>query len=165
MRSGFGTGVLGIHLLPVSARTICKDAEAELVANLDRGVLAEVVREATNWWQRIFNTTKGKKAGIERLRPSLGKTLRNAMEKISGDTERKLKKLIDKAVGSMEESCRESLEKRQDQLEALEKEDVSDEKVRERINKKIADVAEQRRIVNALKDEYEAAVASWCYSY
>ena len=159
MRSGFGTRMPRTHLLPVSARSICKDAEAELVANLDQEGLANVVRRATNWWQRIVNPAKGKKSAIEDLRPHLEQGLIDALAVIPGDTERELKKLVDEAVGSMEESCRQSLERRQDQLEALEKEDASDEEVRERTNQEIADVAERKRQAKALQDEYEAAVA------
>ena len=161
MRSGFGARVLGCHLLPVSARTICTEAEEMLIKKLDTGgLLAEVVSRATNWWQRTFNTAKGKKASIDSLRPVLGKDLKAALEVIPGQTERYLKKLADDAVGSMEESCRDSLEKRQSQLEALEQEDASDEEMRERIGKELADVGEQKRQVKALQDEFEAAVAS-----
>ena len=159
MRGGFGNRVLRTHLLPVSARSICKDAEAELFANLDREVLADVVRRATNWWQRTFNPAKGKRAAIEHLRPDLERGLREAMAVIPGHTERELKKLVDEAVGSMEESCRQSLERRQDHLDALEKEDVSDEETHERISKEIADVAERTRQVQALQEECESAVA------
>ena len=159
MRSGFGTRMPRTHLLPVSARSICKDAEAELVANLDQEGLANVVRRATNWWQRIVNPAKGKKRAIEDLRPHLEQGLIDALAVIPGHTERELKKLVDEAVGSMEESCRQSLERRQDQLEALEKEDASDEEVRERTNQEIADVSERKRQAKALQDEYEAAVA------
>ena len=159
MRSGFGTRMPRTHLLPVSARSICKDAEAELVANLDQEGLANVVRRATNWWQRIVNPAKGKKRAIEDLRPHLEQGLIDALAVIPGDTERELKKLVAEAVRSMEESCRQSLERRQDQLEALEKEDASDEEVRERTNQEIADVAERKRQAKALQDEYEAAVA------
>lgn len=159
MRSGLGNRVLRTHLLPASARSICKEAEAELVANLDREVLGDVVREATNWWRRTFNTAKGKKAAIESLGPALEVGLRKALEVIPRDTERKLKKLVKEAVGSMEESCRKSLETRIGQLEALEKENASDEERHERIDKEIADVAERTRLVKVLQDEFESAVS------
>ena len=158
MRSGFGTRMLRTHLLPVSARSICKDAEAELVAKLDQKDLPDVVRRAANWWQRIVNPAKGKKRAIEELPTHLRQGLIEALEVIPGHTERELKKLVDEAVGSMEESCRQSLERRQDQLEALEKEDASDEEVREQTNQEIAEVAERRRQAKALQNEYEAAV-------
>ena len=160
MRGGFGNRVLRTHLLPVSARSICKHAEEELFEHLDREVLAKVVRRATNWWQRHFNPAKGKRAAIEHLRPGLERGLREALAVIPGHTERELKKLADEAVGSMEKSCRQSLEKRQDHLDALEKEDVSDKETHERISKEIADVAERTRQVKALQGEWEAAVAS-----
>ena len=159
MRSGFGTRVLRTHLMPVSARTICKDAEGKLIANLDEDLLAEVLRRATNLWQRIFNTARGKKAAIESLRPSLGAAFREALGVIPGHTERELKKLADEALGSMEESCRDILEKRKGQLEALEQEGASDEETRERINKELADVAKQKLEVTTLQDEYESAIA------
>ena len=142
----------------MSARSICKDAEAELVAKLDQKDLPDVVRRAANWWQRIVNTAKGKKRAIEELPTHLRQGLIEALEVIPGHTERELKKLVDEAVGSMEESCRQSLERRQDQLEALEKEDASDEEVREQTNQEIAEVAERRRQAKALQNEYEAAV-------
>ena len=160
MRSGFGTRVPRTHLLPVSARSMCKDAEEKLIAALDQGGLGEVVRRATNGWQRTFNTAKGKKAGIENLRPVLGKDLKDALDVIPGQTERELKNVAGCAVGWMEKSCRDSLEKRHGQLEALEQEDALDEEMRERIGKELADVAEQKRQVKALRDEYEAAVTN-----
>lgn len=158
MRSGFGHRVARTHLLPVSARSICKDAEAELVARLDREVLDKVVTRATNWWQRTFNPAKAKKMTIERLWPALAKDLRDALHLIPGETQRELKQFVVDAVGSMEESCRQSLERRHSQLEGLEKEDASDEELRERTNQEIADVSERARQVKALQDEYEAAV-------
>ena len=160
MRSGFGTRVPDIHLLPVSARTICKWAEEELIANVDQVGLAEEVRRATNWWQRSFDRDRAKTGAIESLKPKLGKKLKDGLEKIPGHTERELKRLADKAVRSMEDSCRDSLDKRRRQLEALEEEDTLDEERRECINVELACVAERRRQVDALQDEYEAAVAA-----
>ena len=160
MRSGFGHRVVRTHLLPVSARSICKDAEAELVARLDREVIDNVVTRATNWWQRIFNRAKAKRRAIERLGPELAKGLRHALSVIPGETQRMLKELVDNAVRSMEESCRKSLERRRDQLEGLENEDASDEELRERINQEIADVSERARQVTALQEEYEVALAA-----
>ena len=160
MHSSFGVHVARKHLLPVSARTICKDVEAQLIENLEQGVLSEVVSRATNWWQRVFNTAKGKRSGIESVRHVIGEALKDAMEAIPGYTERELKKLADEAVGAMEESCRKGLEKRQDQLEALENDDVSSEVRRKRIKIELAEKAEQRRRAKALQDEYESAVAS-----
>ena len=159
MRSGFGTRMRRTHLLPVSARSICKDAEAELATNLDRKSLPNVVRKATNWWQRIVNSAKGKKSAIRVLRRSLEQALNDAFKGIPKHTQRDLKRLVDEAVGSMEKSCRQSLERRIDQLEALEKEDASDEEVRERTNQEIAEVSERARQVTALQEEYEVALA------
>jgi hypothetical protein len=159
-QSGFDTRVTRTHLLPVSARTICKDAEAQLVASLDQGVLAEVVSSATNWWQRTFNRAKAKRLGIEELLPVLGEDLKKALKKIPGQTEREFKRLADEAVASMETSCRKGLGRRGDRLEALEHEDSSNAETRERINRELAHVAEQKRQVKVLQDEYEAAVAS-----
>ena len=159
-QSGFDTRVTRTHLLPVSARTICKDAEAQLVASLDREVLTEVVSSATNWWQRTFNTAEAKRLGIAELLPVLGEDLRHALKKIPGHTEREFKRLADGAVASMEASCRKGLEKRRARLEALEHEDSSNAETRERINRELADVAEQKRQVKVLQDEYEAAVTS-----
>ena len=160
MRSGFGHRVVRTHLLPVSARSICKDAEAELVASLDREVIDNVVTRATNWWQRTFNPAKAKRRAIKRLWPELAKGLREALSVIPGETERKLKELVDNAGRSMEESCRKSLERRRDQLEGLENEDASDEELREGINQEIADVSERARQVTALQEEYEVALTA-----
>ena len=164
MRSGFGTRITQTHLLPMSARSICKGVEEELMADLDQRGLPEVVDRATNWWQRTFDTRRGRNEGVTSLRSVLGEALKQALEEIPGQTEREMKKLADEAVGSMEKSCRDSLEKRQEQLEALMQEETSDEEMREGINKMLADVAEQKGQVEALHakfaDEFEAAVPS-----
>ena len=160
MRSGFGTRITRTHLLPMSARSICKGAQEELIADLNQRGLREVVDRAINWWQRWFNTRRGRNEGITSLRGVLGEALKQALEEVPGQTERELKKLADEAVGSMEKSCRDSLEKRQGQLEALEQQEASDEEMREEISRKIENVGEKRQQVKALQDEYEAAVAS-----
>ena len=160
MRSGFGTRITRTHLLPMSARSICKGAEEGLIADLDQRGLPELVDRATNWWQRTLNTRRGRNEGITSLRGVLGEALKQALEVIPGQTERELKKLADEAVGSMEKSCRDSLEKRQGQLEALEQQEASDEEMCEEISRKIEDVGDKRRQIKALQDEYEAAVAS-----
>ena len=160
MRSGIGRRITQTHLLPMSARSICKEAEEELIADLDQSGLPEVVDRATNWWQRTFNTRRGRNEGTTSLRGVLGEALKQALEVIPGQTERELKKLADEAVGSMEKSCRDSLEKRKGQLEALERQEASDEETRERIDRDLDDVEEKKRKVKSLRDEYEAAVAS-----
>ncbi|MDE0026189.1 MAG: dynamin family protein [Spirochaetaceae bacterium] len=159
MRSGFGKRFPHTHLLPVSARTICTDAEDKLMTELNPRSLSEGVRKATKWWQRMFDTPKGKKRGIENLHPALERCLHQALEFIPESTARDLKKLADDAVHLMEESCGKTLKKRGERLEALEREGVSDEEMRERINQELSEVAEQKRRVKELQDEYKAAVA------
>ena len=57
LASGLTVGhVPQYHLLPVTSRTICKEAEAELLNTLDHETLENAVREAASAWQRFFNT-------------------------------------------------------------------------------------------------------------
>ena len=46
------------HLLPVTSRTICKEAEAELLNTLNPETLENAVRTATTGWQRFWNMQK-----------------------------------------------------------------------------------------------------------
>ena len=159
LASGLGTRMPQTHLLPVSAQTICKDAEARLIENLDLDVLSKEVHEATNWLQRIFDTRTGKKVAVERLRPVLEKNLTDALQYICEHTKDELNKRGQEAFKSMEESCRDILEQRRDMLDELEHEDLSDEKKEAQLNEELGKVGEQRLQVETLRAEYQTAVS------
>ena len=158
LASGLGTRMPQTHLLPVSARTICKDAEARLIENLDQGALSKVVHEATNWLQRTFNTQGGRKAAVGRLGPRLEEELEKTLKYISEHTLRELNKLGQEALDSMEKSCRDMLERTQNRLAELEKEDLSDEQREAQLNEELGKVGEQMLQVETLQAEYKAEV-------
>ena len=159
LASGLGTRMPQTHLLPVSARTICKDAEARLIENLDLNALSKVVHEATNWWQRIWDTKDGRKVAVERLTPVLEKNLTDALQYICEHTKDELDELGQKAFKSMEKSCHDILERRRDLLDELEHEDLSDEKKEAQLNEELGKVGEQRLQVETLQAEYQAAMS------
>ena len=159
LASGLGTRTPQTHLLPVSARTICKDAEARLIENLDLDSLSKVVHEATNWWQRIWDTKDGRKDAVERLTPVLEKNLTDALQYICEHTTDTLDKLGQEAFKSMEESCHDILERRRDLLDELEHEDLSDKKKEAQLNEELGKVGEQRLQVETLRAEYQTAVS------
>ena len=159
LASGLGERPPRTHLLPVSARTICKDAEAILIENLDRGALNQVVAEATNWWQRTFNTKVGRKAAVELLKVDLGDALGKALSNIPEHTRQELDKLGQEALESMEKSCRDILERRRELLDELEKGDLSDEEKEPQLSKKLGEVKKRRLQVEALQAEYQTAVS------
>lgn len=158
LASGLGARISQTHLLPISARTICKDAEAKLIANLDREALKEVVDEATAWWQRTFNTKGGRKDAAERLKPELGKILRKALLNIPEHTRRELNRLGQEALDSMKGSCRDILERRRELLEELEKGDLSDEEKEAQLNDELGEVKKRMLQVEALQAEYQTGV-------
>ena len=71
------------HLLPVTSRTICKEAEAKLLNTLDHETLENAVRATTSGWQRFLNTQKGRRTGVETLRPILEERLNESLEDLS----------------------------------------------------------------------------------
>ena len=159
LASGLGERLPRTHLLPVSARTICKDAEAILIENLDRGALNQVVAEATNWWQRTFNTKVGRKAAVELLKVDLGDALGKALSNIPEHTRQELDKLGREALESMEGSCRDILERRRDLLDELDKGDLSDEEKEAQLSKELGEVEKRRLQVETFQAEYQTAVS------
>ncbi len=158
LASGLGERPPRTHLLPVSARAICKDAEAILIENLDRGALNQVVAEAANWWQRTFNTKVGRKAVVERLKVDLGDALGKALSNIPEHTRQELDKLGQEALESMEKSCRDILERRRELLDELEKGDLSDEEKEVQLSKELGEVEKRMLQVETLQVEYQTAV-------
>ena len=158
LASGLGERLPRTHLLPVSARTICKDAEAILIENLDRGALNQVVAEVTNWWQRTFNMEAGRKAAAKRLKIELGDALEKALGSIPEHTKQELGRLGHEALESMEGSCRDILERRRKLLDELEKGDLSDEEKEAQLSKELGEVEKQRLQVETLQAEYQTAV-------
>ena len=158
LASGLGARVSQTHLLPISARTICKDAEAKLIENLDREALKEVVDEATAWWQRTLNTKGGRKDAAERLKPELEGILVKALSNIPKHTKRELDKLGQEAFESMAGSCRDILERRRELLEELEKGDLSDEEKEAQLSKELGEVEKRMLQVETLQAEYQTAV-------
>ena len=158
LASGLGVRVPRIHLLPVSARTICKDAEDRLIQHLDRDSLNEVVDEAITWWQRILNTKGGRTAAVERLTPDLESILGKALRNVPEHTIRELNKLGEDALKSMENSCREILERRRELLDDLEKGDLVDEEQEVQLIKKLREVEKRKLQVQNLEAEYEEDV-------
>ena len=156
--SGLGERPPRTHLLPVSARTICKDAEAILIEDLDRGALNQVVAEATNWWQRTFNTKVGRKAAVELLKVDLGDALGKALSNIPEHTSQELDKLGQEALESMEKSCRDILKQRRELLEELERGDSSDEEKEAQLSKELGEVKKRILQVETLQAEYQTAV-------
>ena len=158
LTNGLGERLPRTHLLQVRARTICKRSEAILIENLDRGVLNQVVAEATNWWQRTFNTRVGRKAAVERLKVDLGDALGKALGDIPEHTRQELDKLGQEALESMEKSCRDILERRRELLDELEKGDLSDEEKEAQLNKNLGEVEKRMLQVEALQADYQKAM-------
>ena len=143
------------HLLPVTSRTICKEAEAELLNTLDHETLENAVRATTSGLQRFFDTQKGRRAAVETLRPILEERLKKSLEYLSNNTDRKLNDLGQKALQTMEESCRRNLGTRKTLLEELQEEISSDENKRREIEDQIAELERRKRQLDTLKDEYD----------
>ena len=158
LASGLGPRMPQTHLLPITARTICKEAEDKLIEALDRGALSKVVNEATSWWQRTFDTKQGGKNAVEALEPELGRILKQALDGIAERTRRELEKLGQEALKSMEGSSRDILEQRRKLLDELDEDDSLDEEKLVQINKQLEEVAEQKLHVESLQAEYEQEV-------
>ena len=157
LASGLGVRISQNHLLPVSARTICKDAEDRL-ANLDLDALNKVINESTTWWQRILNTSGGLRDAVARLEIELRKILKEALHNIPEHTKRELDKLGQEAFESMEGSCRDILERRRELLDELEKGDLSDEEKEAQLSKDLGEVEKRMLQVETLQEEYQTAV-------
>ena len=143
------------HLLPVTSRTICKEAEAELLNTLDHETLENAVREVASGWQRFWNTQKGRSFAVETLDPILEECLTKSLEGLSDHTFRELDNLGQKALQTMEESCQRNLGPRYNLLEELKKENSSDENKRREIEDQIAELEQRKRQLDALKNEYD----------
>lgn len=157
LASGLGVRISQTHLLPVSARTICKDAEDKL-ENLNLDALNKVINESTTWWQRILNTSGGLRDAVARLEIELRKILKEALHNIPEHTKRELDKLSQEAFEAMEGSCRDILERRRELLDELEKGDLSDEKKEAQLGKELGEVEKRMLQVETLQEEYQTAV-------
>lgn len=160
LASGLTDYVPQHHLLPVTSRIICKEAEDELLNTLDREFLVSTVRAAANAWQRFWNTQKGRSIAVEGILPILQKHLNESLEELSVHTVRELDNLGQKALHTMEESCRRNLKERDKQLEELQKGISSDEDMRRKIEDQIAELAQRKRQLDAIKDEYDLAIGA-----
>ena len=160
LASGLTDYVPQYHLLSVTSRTICKEAEAELLNTLDHETLENAVREVVSVLQQFLNTQKGRSTAVEKLRPILEKHLKESLEGLSEHTVRELDNLGQKALQTMEDSCRRNLEERDKQLEELQEEISSDENKRRKIEDKIAELERRKRQLDVLKDEYDQAMGA-----
>ena len=143
------------HLLPVTSRTICKEAEDKLLNTLDRETLENAVRATTSGWQRFWNMQKGRNSAVETLRPILGEHLKTSLENLSHRTRRELEALGEKALQTMQENCRRNLNERDKLLEELKKEISSGGNKRREIEDQIAELEQRKRQLDAIKDEYD----------
>ena len=155
LASGLTDYVPQHHLLPVTSRTICKEAEDELLNTLDHEILENTVRSAANGWQRFWNTQKGRSVAVEGILPILQKHLKESLEGLSDHIVDELDNLGQKALNTMEKSCRRNLETRYNLLEELKKENSSDENERRKIEDQIAELKQRKRHLDALKNEYD----------
>ena len=146
------------HLLPVTSRTICKEAEDKLLNTLDRGTLENAVRDTTSGWQRFWNMQKGRNFAVETLRPILEEHLKMSLEYLSDHTRRELETLGEKALQTMQKSCERNLETRDKLLEELQEDISSDENKRREIEDQIAELERRKRQLDTLKDEYDLAM-------
>lgn len=160
LASGLTDYVPQYHLLPVTSRAICKEAEDELLNTLDHKILENTVRSAANGWQRFWNTQKGRSVAIEGILPILQRHLKESLEDLSDHTVRELNNLGQKALHTMQESCQRNLKERYKLLEELKKEISSDEDMRREIEDQIAELEQRKRQLDALKDEYDLAMGA-----
>ena len=145
------------HLLPVTSRTICKEAEAELLNTLNHEILENTVRSAANGWQRFLNTQKGRSVAVEGVLPILEESLKTSLEKLYIRSDHELENLGEKALQAMEESCQRNIKEREKLLDELQEEISSDEDMRREIEDQIAELEQRKRQLDALKDEYDLA--------
>ncbi len=145
------------HLLPISAYTICKDAEEELTNNLDLEVLKNTVDSVTTWWQRVWSPYKAVQEVVKTLKVKLERILQNTLKKIFDQTDRKLTKLGEEALGTMERSCQHILNEKQLFLEELKEKISLDEEKRQEIDDQLVELERRKQQVEELKAEYDLA--------
>ena len=145
------------HLLPISSYTICKDVEEELRSKLDRETLQSTVKAATTWWQRLWDTSVGKRAAVKMLEPELESLLQKTLDGLSGHIDRELLNLGQEALNTMEGSCQRILDERQKLLEALQEKISSDEDKRQEIDDQLVELDRRKLQVDELKAEYDLA--------
>ena len=153
-RHSLGSRVTRHHLLPLSARTICRAAEASLKDALDSVLLIEIVDKATNWWQRLWDTGKGRSAGVEALTPELEEKLEQAVENFSEHSSREMKAHGERALTSMVDSFRDINERITKTLDHLENSDQSDEAKGAEISGQLDITGEKLRQVSEIYAEY-----------
>ena len=145
------------HLLPISANTICKDVEAELENDLNFETLQGTVKATTTWWQRFWDTSKGKKAAVKQLDSALKSLLQKELDKLSNYIGRELDNLGQEALRTMEGRCQDILEEKQKLLEELQETISSDEDKRQEIDEQLVELDRRKLQVELLKAEYEPA--------
>ena len=157
LASGLKGNVPQYHLLPISSHTLCKDAEEGLRSNLDRETLQSIVKAATTWWQRLWDTGLGKRAAVGELEPELKSLLQKTLEGLSEHTKRELLNLGQKALETMQGSCGHILNERQELLEKLQGKISSDEDKRQEIDDQLVELDRRKLQVDKLKAEYDLA--------
>lgn len=159
LASGDDAHMPRFHLLPVSARTICQDAEAKLIEILDRDIDKEV-RDSTKWVERNlpFPFGKGLRDAREHLKPSLGERVRKALNNVPEHTRREVENLAQKAFQEMEESLRDILERRRDLLDKLEKGNLDDQETEAQFRREFKEVGKRLHHVQKLQLEYQNEV-------
>ena len=145
------------HLLPIPARSICKDVEAELENNLNLETLRGTVKAATTWWQRVWDTSRGKNDAVKRLKSELRSLLRGHLDKLSDDISRHLDRLGKEALGTMQRRCRNILKEKQKLLDEFQETTTSDEDKLQEIDDQFVELDRRKLQVEALKAEYERA--------
>ena len=145
------------HLLPISAYTICKDAEEELTNNLVLEDLKNTVDSVTTWWQRVWSRNGAVQEVVNALRVELERTLQNTLEKSFEQTGRKLKKLGEEALNTMERSCHHILNEKQLFLGELKEKISLDEEKRQEIDDQLVELERRKLQVEELKAEYDLA--------
>ncbi len=157
-RYSLGSRVTLHHLLPLSARTTCKAAEASLKAALDAVLLTKIVDNATNWWQRLWDTSKGRSAGVEALIPKLEEMLAKAFDNIVHHAEVVMEGHGLRALSSMGESCRDINERLLKTLDDLKTSDQSDQAKRAQISAQLDVTNEQLRQVSKIYAAYKESI-------
>lgn len=145
------------HLLPISPHTICQQVEEELINNLKLEELQSVVKDATTWWQRFWDTRVGKHAAVSNLKTKLESRLRKTLKGLSEHIGRELRECGQKALNTMEWSCQHIIDERQDRLEKLQGEISSDEDMKQEIDDQLVELDRRKLQVDELKAEYDLA--------
>ena len=153
-RYSLGSRVTRHHLLPVSARTICRAAEASLKDAIDSSLLMEIVGEATNWWQQLWDTGKGRGAGVEALTPKVGERLQREFDNIAAETQRVLTGHGETALSSMARSFRDIQDRIGTTLDELESADQSDKSKRAQISAQLDVTGDRIRQISDMYAEF-----------